>query len=65
MKRVLLTCTDLMTIQFMVPLIRYLAENGFNVELACSVVGDMLEDVKNAVGDVAKIHTLRLQRSPF
>lgn len=65
MKRALLTCTDLMTIQFMVPHIRYLAENGFNVELACSVVGDRLEDVKNAVGDVAKIHTLRLQRSPF
>ena len=65
MKRVLLTCTDLMTIQFMVPHIRYLSENGFNVELACSVVGDRLEDVKNAVGDVAKIHTLRLQRSPF
>lgn len=65
MKRVLLTCTDLMTIQFMVPHIRYLAENGFNVELACSVVGDRLEDVKNAVGDVAKIHTLRLERSPF
>lgn len=65
MKRVLLTCTDLMTIQFMVPHIRYLAENGFNVELACSVVGDRLKDVKNAVGDVAKIHTLRLQRSPF
>ena len=65
MKRVLLTCTDLMTIQFMVPHIRYLAENGFTVDLACSVVGDRLEDVKNAVGDVATIHTLRLQRSPF
>ncbi len=65
MKRVLLTCTDLMTIQFMVPHIRYLAENGFSVELACSVVGDRLDDVKNAVGDVAKIHILRLERSPF
>ena len=65
MKRVLLTCTDLMTIQFMVPHIRYLAENGFCVDLACSVVGDRLDDVKNAVGDVAKIHTLRLERSPF
>lgn len=65
MKRLLLTCTDLMTIQFMVPHIRYLAENGFSVDLACSVVGDRLDDVKNAVGDVAKIHTLRLVRSPF
>ena len=65
MKRILLTCTDLMTIQFMVPHIRYLAENGFSVDLACSVVGDRLEDVKHAVGNVAKIHTLRLVRSPF
>ena len=65
MKRILLTCTDLMTIQFMVPHIRYLAENGFSVDLACSVVGDRLEDVKNAVGNVANIHTLRLVRSPF
>lgn len=65
MKRILLTCTDLMTIQFMVPHIRYLAENGFSVDLACSVVGNRLEDVKNAVGNVAKIHTLRLVRSPF
>lgn len=65
MKRVLLTCTDLMAIQFMVPHISYLTENGYSVDLACSVVGDRLQDVKNAVGDVAKIHTLRLQRSPF
>ncbi len=65
MKKLLLTCTDLMTIQFMVPHIRYLAENGFEIDLACSVVGDRLDDVKNAVGDVAKIHTLRLVRSPF
>lgn len=65
MKRLLLTCTDLMTIQFMVPHIRYLAQNGFSVDLACSVVGDRLEDVKNAVGNVANIHTLRLERSPF
>lgn len=65
MKRLLLTCTDLMTIQFMVPHIHYLAANGYSVELACSVVGDRLDDVKNAVGDVAKIHTLRLVRSPF
>lgn len=65
MKKVLLTCTDLMAIQFMVPHIHYLAENGFSVELACSIVGDRYEDLKNAVGDVAKIHIVRLVRSPF
>lgn len=65
MKRLLLTCTDLMTIQFMIPHIRYLSENGYSVDLACSVVGNRLEDIKNAVGDIAKIHVIRLVRSPF
>lgn len=65
MKKILLTCTDLMAIQFMVPHIRYLAENGFRVELACSIVGDRYEDLKKAVGDVAEIHIVRLVRSPF
>lgn len=65
MKKILLTCTDLMAIQFMVPHIRYLAENGFCIELACSIVGDRYDDLKNAVGDIAKIHTVRLERNPF
>lgn len=65
MKRLLLTCTDLMAIQFMVPHMRYLSENGFEVELACSVVGNRLEDLQTAVGDIVKIHTVRLVRSPY
>lgn len=65
MKRILLTCTDLMAIQFMVPHIRYLAENGFYVELACSIVGNRYNDLKKAVDNVAKIHTVRLERNPF
>lgn len=65
MKRLLLTCTDLMAIQFMVPHMRYLSENGFDVELACSVVGNRLEDLQKAVGDIVKIHTVRLVRSPY
>ena len=65
MKKILLTCTDLMAIQFMIPHIHYLTENGFCVELACSIVGNRYEDLKNAVGDSAKIHTVRLERNPF
>ena len=65
MKKILLTCTDLMAIQFMVPHIHYLAENGFRIELACSIVGNRYEDLKNAIGDSAKIHTVRLERNPF
>ena len=45
MKRLLLTCTDLMAIQFLVPHVKYLSSHGFSVELACSVVGDRLGDL--------------------
>lgn len=65
MKKILLTCTDLMAIQFMVPHIHHLAENGFSVELACSIVGNRYDELKNAVGKSAKIHTVRLERNPF
>lgn len=65
MKKLLITCTDLMTIQFMIPHIHYLAANGYEVDLACSVVGDRLEDVRCAVGNSAQIHVVRLVRSPF
>ena len=38
MKKLLITSTDLMMIQFLVPHVRHLSENGFHVEIACSVV---------------------------
>ncbi len=34
MKRLLLTCTDLMAIQFLVQPFKYLSAHGFSVELA-------------------------------
>lgn len=65
MKKILITCTDMMMIQFLVPHVRNLAENGFEVEIACSVVGDRIGDVRSALsGTVKAIHTLRLERSP-
>lgn len=65
MKKILITCTDMMMIQFLVPHVRNLAENGFEVEIACSVVGDRIGDVRDALsGTVKAIHTLRLERSP-
>lgn len=65
MKKLLLTCTDLMAIQFLVPHIRYLSQNGFSVELACSDVGGRLGDLHKAIDGIAPIHTVRLVRSPF
>lgn len=64
-KRLLLTCTELMAVQFLVPHIKYLSENGFSVKLACSVVGDRLDDLKAKLDGVCEIETVRLVRSPF
>lgn len=65
MKRLLLTCTDLMAIQFLVPHVKYLSQNGFSVELACSDVGGRLDELRDELRDIAKVHTVRLVRSPF
>lgn len=65
MKKILITSTELMMIQFLVPHVKNLAENGFQVEIACSEVGGRMEEVRSALeGIVNAIHTLRLERSP-
>lgn len=65
MKKILITSTDMMMIQFLVPHARNLREHGFQVEIACSEVGSRMEDVRSALsGTVAAIHTVRLERSP-
>lgn len=65
MKKLLITSTELMMIQFLVPHVNYLSENGFHVEIACSDVGGRMEDVRSALeGVVDAIHVLRLERSP-
>ena len=65
-KRILITATDLMTVQFLLPHIRRLAARGFAVELACSPVGGRLEEIRTALaGTVRAIYPLRLKRSPF
>lgn len=65
MKRLLLTCTDLMAIQFLVPHVKYLSQNGFSVELACSDVGGRIDELREILSGIAKIRTVRLVRSPF
>jgi glycosyltransferase involved in cell wall biosynthesis len=65
MKRLLLTCTDLMAIQFLVPHVKYLSEHGFSVELACSEVGGRLQELRTVLSGIAPVHTVRLVRNPF
>lgn len=65
MKRLLLTCTDLMAIQFLVPHVKYLSAHDFSIELACSDVGGRLDELRTALDGIAPVHVVRLVRSPF
>ena len=64
-KRILITSTDSMMIQFLVPHVMNLAENGYEVEIACSEVLGRMAEVKEKVKRIVKkIHIVRLHRSP-
>ena len=64
-KRILITSTDLMMIQFLVPHVQNLAEHGYEVEIACSEVGGRMKEVREKLKDYTRaIHTVRLVRSP-
>ena len=66
MKRILITATDLMMIQFLVPHVHHLVQSGYAVDVACSPVGERMGDVRRELeGTVENIHSLRLERSPF
>lgn len=65
-KRILVTSTDLMMVQFLVPHIINLSEKGFHVEIACSNVGGRVDEVSNKLSGYAKkIHIVRLRRNPL
>ena len=64
-KRILITSTELMMIQFLVPHVIHLSENGYKVDIACSDVGGRMDEVREKLKDyVEKIHVVRLERSP-
>ena len=64
-KRLLITSTDLMMVQFLIPHVIHLSQNGFDVEIACSDVGDRMDEVREKLKDFVKaIHIVRLVRSP-
>lgn len=64
-KRILVTSTDLMMVQFLVPHVINLSENGYEVEIACSDVGGRMDEVRQKLnGCVKAVHVVRLVRSP-
>lgn len=65
-KRILVTSTDLMMIQFLVPHVINLSQNGFEVEIACSDVGGRIAEIRKKLdGYVNAMHIVRLHRSPL
>lgn len=65
-KRLLITSTDLMMVQFLVPHVQNLAEHGYEVEIACSDVGGYVETIRRKLGNSVKaVHIVQLVRSPF
>lgn len=65
-KRILITSTDLMMVQFLVPHVINLSENGFHVEIACSNVGGRVEEIRSKLKNYVKeIHIVRLKRNPL
>ena len=65
-KRVLITSTELMMIQFLAPHVENLSENGFEIDLACSNVGGRINEVYTLLEESTKnIFEVNLQRSPL
>ena len=64
-KRILITSTDLMMVQFLLPHVINLSENGYDVEIACSDVGGRMDEIRKKLnGYVNDIHEVCLKRSP-
>lgn len=64
-KKILITSTDMMMIQFLVPHVIHLSQNSYEVDIACSEVGGRMQEVRDALdGMVNRIHVVRLVRSP-
>ena len=64
MKKILITSTDMMMMQFLLPHVYFLREQGYDVEVACSNVGGRIHEVINAVGK-EKVHNVELYRNPI
>ena len=53
-KRILITSTDLMMVQFLLPHVANLSENGYDVEIACSDVGGRMDEIRQKLDGVVK-----------
>lgn len=65
-KKILVTSTDLMMIQFLVPHIINLSLNGYDVDIACSNVGNRIDEIRLKLQPYIKeMYIVHLHRSPL
>lgn len=69
-RKILITCTDVMMFQFIVPHIQYLDKLGCKVDIACSSADGYqnegyLGKIQNNLPDVSKCFFIRTERNPF
>lgn len=64
-KRMLITATDLMAVQFLLPHMKQLTESGWQLELACSEVGGRFSELAAALPAGVRLHKVSLRRSPL
>lgn len=67
MKKMLLTCTDLMAIQFFTEHIKFWHEKDYYIDLVCSPVGGRVDELIEFLDSIenSSIRTVALSRSPF
>ncbi len=63
-KKILITSTDLMMIQCLVPHVLHLSANGWEVEIACSDAGGRIEELRSILKGNVTLHKVRLHRNP-
>lgn len=64
-KKILVTCTDVMLLQFLAKHVFYLRERGFEVDAACSDVEGHVGELKALFLDKVKLTVIDCVRSPF
>ncbi len=63
-KKILITSTDVMMLQFLIPHAFYLKECGYEVEIACSDVEGHIEELKEIVKNEIPFNIVKLSRNP-
>lgn len=64
-KKILISSTDVMMLQFLVPHVFYLLKQGYEVEVVCSNVEGHVDELKDIFKAKVKMNLIKLKRNPM